>query len=238
MLILQIMRKTPKGTLIYEKGEDIIREGETGKSIYFLISGKIGVYKGDNMIGTIEKPNSPIGEISAILGTKRTATCKAIEGSELIAYNGGIDEIVSKYPKTAKAIIVNLAERVAKSTEKLSNIESKTEEKTRAKEETKEEVPENSDIFEKVFQLSPEKINRFVSLLSEKELAVILANTDKSSQGKLSKFVSSRKMESIKDLIAYYSKNPLSSAELEVLKDKISDIISAFMEEEANGRRM
>lgn len=225
------MHKTHKGTLIYEKGEEIIREGETGKSIYFLVSGKIGIYKGDDMIGIVDKPNSPIGEISAILGTKRTATCKAVERSELVVYNGGIDEIVSKYPKTAKAIIVNLAERVAKSTEKLS--------KTRAERETekkiREEKTKGSDLFQQILELPPEKISKFISLLSEKELAVILANKD--SQEKLSRFVSSRKMEAIKDLVIYYSKNPLSSAEMEVIKDKISDIISAFAEEERKDGR-
>ncbi|MCS7213631.1 MAG: Crp/Fnr family transcriptional regulator [Candidatus Calescibacterium sp.] len=225
------MQKTPRGTIIYEKGENIIKEGETGKSIYFLISGKIGVYKGENLVGTIDKPNSPIGEISAILGTKRTATCVALEKSEVVAYNGGIDEIVTKYPKTAKAIIVNLAERVAKSTERLSGVDEKTKEEPKKTENKTETHQANGNVFSQISELPPEKISKFLTAFSEKELAVILANIDKNSKDKISKFISSRKMEALEDLISYYTKNALSSAEMEVLKDKISDIISAFKEE-------
>lgn len=230
------MHKTPKGTLIYDSGECIIKEGELSKTIFFLISGKVGVYKGGDLIGVIDKPNSPIGEISAILGVKRTATCIALERSELVAYKGGIDEIVEKYPKTAKAIIINLAERVARTTERITRKEeNKTEsssDEIRAGAGKKEEKQKSEDsVFGQILELPQDKIGKFLSLISEKELAVIIANLSESSRDKLSKFIPSRKMQAIEDLVIFYSKNGLSSAEMAVLREKISDMIAAFYEE-------
>lgn len=232
------MQKTPKGTIIYDKGESIVREGETGKTIYFLVSGKVGVYKGDDLIEVIENPNSPIGEISAILGIGRTATCVALERSEVVAYKGGIDEIVEKYPKTAKAIIVSLAERVARSVERFvrrENVQKEKEKKDRTSEVMSREESigsERKNVFLHILEFPPEKINKLLSLLSEKELAVILSKTDNSFKDRLSKFISSRKMQAIEDLVAYYSKNSISSAEMKMLEEKVCDIILAFREEE------
>lgn len=219
------MQKTSRGTIVYDKGEVIIKEGNTGKAIYFLISGKIGVYKGKKLIGVIDKPNSPIGEISAILGTKRTATCIALERSEVAVYKGGIDEIIAKYPKTTKAIIVNLAERVAKSTQKISEIKKEEEEEKKEEERIEENFSDISDI-------PPEKLSGVISLLSEKELALLMAESEKFKE-KISKLLSSRKFQSIQDLVEYYSRNGVSQAEIEVVKQKVEDIISAISEEEA-----
>lgn len=234
------MKKTDKGTLIYQKGETIIREGEKDKTIYFLVSGKVGIYKGKKLVSTIDKPNSPIGEISAILETPRTATCIALEESELVAYKGGIDEIISKYPKTTKAIIKSLAERVARSTEELGNAQSETQnfqpsfeansQKTQKQELENEEV--KIENFSVISEIPDEHLQKFISTLTEKELAIILTNSSDKIKGRIEKYISKRKMESLKDLMIFYSKNGLSKAEIEVLHRKIEEIAEAIREAE------
>ena len=240
------MQRKPNGVVIYEPGEQIIKEGEKDKTIYFLISGKIGVYKSGKLIGIIDKPNSPVGEISAILGTERTATCIATERSQLVEYKGGIDEILSKYPKTAKMILVSLAERVAKSSQAVSLASepsaakgSSNEVLSRA-EGSKDEANLSTNVttqksspefLNKLDRITEEDIPKILKVLSEKELSFILSKADGSLKAKLRKFISERKLKMIEDLITYYSKNHLSSAEYKILEDKIDDIVSAILEE-------
>jgi CRP-like cAMP-binding protein len=233
------MKKTDKGTVIYQKGETIIREGEKDKTIYFLVSGKVGIYKGRKLISVLDKPNSPIGEISAILETPRTATCIALEESELVAYKGGIDEIIAKYPKTTKAIIKSLAERVAKSTEELGNIQSEnqTDSQPSAQKMQKEEKEVESQTSQKenfsiISEIPDEYLQKFLSTLTEKELAIILTKSSDKIKSRIEKHISKRKMDSLKDIIIFYSKNGLSNAEIEVLHKKIEDVAQAIAEAE------
>ncbi len=240
------MEDTKKGTLIFREGEVLIREGEKDKTIYFLISGKIGVYKGGRLIGMIDKPNSPIGEISAILGSERTATCVAMERSEVVAYKGGIDEIIAKYPKTTKAIIKNLAERVATSTEKLSGASYASESTEIAKVKDintdKGKIPSeskgggkseqhNADLSSYLMKIPDEYMMKVMKYFTEKELAIVLSRANSDVREKVKKFVSDRKMESIDDLIHHYSSKGISAAELHLIEEKLRDMLSAVQEE-------
>jgi CRP-like cAMP-binding protein len=56
------------------------------------------------------------GEISSILKKPRTATLVALEPTEVIHINAELDELIAKHPDVARKIIVNLAERLAKTT--------------------------------------------------------------------------------------------------------------------------
>jgi CRP-like cAMP-binding protein len=227
------MKKTSKGTLIYQKGEVIIKEGENDKSIFFLVSGKVGVYKGKNLVSVINQPNSPIGEISAILGVPRTATCVAMEDSEVVVYKGGIDEIISKFPKTAKAIIKNLAERLAKSTELGTRTEkpdvSENPHTAATVEPAVSRTSNNNLPVLRIFKEIPDdKLPKIMGYLSEKEIALSLCASLPDVREKLGKFLSSRRVEAIKDIMSFYSKSGWSEADIRILEEKIKDIIHAI----------
>ena len=112
-------KDTPKGTRIYEKNSVIIKEGEKDDTIFFLKSGKVGVYKGDKQIGIISKTGESFGEISAILGIPRSATCIALEEVEVYAYTGGIEKILKEHQTIARRIIEVLAERLVITDQKI-----------------------------------------------------------------------------------------------------------------------
>jgi CRP-like cAMP-binding protein len=228
------MKKTNKGTLIYDKGETIIREGEKDKSIFFLISGKIGVYKGDKLVAYISQPNSPIGEISAILDTPRTATCIALEESELVVYKGGIDEIITKFPKTAKAIIKNLAERLAKSTSSYieggdSHHIAHTKQGSVPSSDSSEAYSSKS-MFELLQGVPDELFLKIISNLNEKELALTFHLSPKNVKARFQRFLPSRKLETLKDIIGYYSKFGYSEVEIKTLEEKVGELAQVIQQ--------
>jgi CRP-like cAMP-binding protein len=229
------MKKTNKGTLIYDKGETIIREGEKDKSIFFLISGKIGVYKGDKLVACISQPNSPIGEISAILDTPRTATCIALEESELVVYKGGIDEIITKFPKTAKAIIKNLAERLAKSTSSYieggdSHHIAHTIKQGSVPSSDSSEAYSSKSMFELLQGVPDELFLKIISNLNEKELALTFHLSPQNVKARFQRFLPSRKLETLKDIIGYYSKFGYSEVEIKTLEEKVVELAQVIQQ--------
>ena len=72
----------------YGAGEVIVREGETGSSMFLVESGRVGVSihgaGGDSRKLAILDPGSSFGEISLLTGEPRTATVRALTESWLI----------------------------------------------------------------------------------------------------------------------------------------------------------
>jgi CRP/FNR family cyclic AMP-dependent transcriptional regulator len=62
----------------YQDGEAIIQEGEQDPWVYFLLSGKIRISKGDHEIGKIEKKGEIFGEMRIIDSLARSASVSAI----------------------------------------------------------------------------------------------------------------------------------------------------------------
>jgi len=61
----------------YDKGEVIMQEGDIGDCVYFIINGKVGIYKGKTKVNTLGPPHS-IGEKALETDCTRTATIKAL----------------------------------------------------------------------------------------------------------------------------------------------------------------
>lgn len=101
----------------YIAGTTIAQEGETARKLFFLVEGKIGIFKGDTKLTEFDKEGTIVGEMSLILKQPRTASIKAITNVQVLEIEGSIEEIVQMYPDTAKKIIKSLAERLAKATE-------------------------------------------------------------------------------------------------------------------------
>jgi len=61
----------------YQKGDALFVEGDESQDLYFLVSGHLEVLKGDKKIAEITEPGALFGELSFLLGAKRTATIQA-----------------------------------------------------------------------------------------------------------------------------------------------------------------
>jgi CRP-like cAMP-binding protein len=101
------------------KEEYLAREGEESVGWFVLISGRIGVFKKDLQVAEFTQRGTVVGELSGILNKPRTASLKALEPTEVLVIESGLDELVVKHPDVTKKILFNLAERLAQTTENL-----------------------------------------------------------------------------------------------------------------------
>jgi CRP/FNR family cyclic AMP-dependent transcriptional regulator len=82
----------------YQDGEAIIQEGEQDPWVYFLLSGKIRISKGDHEIGKIEKKGEIFGEMRIIDSLARSASVSAIGKTVCLAVNTTAKNRLSTYP--------------------------------------------------------------------------------------------------------------------------------------------
>src|SRR5512135_789184 len=108
-----------QGRRIYKKGEVIIQEGDYSFDWFVLFHGKVGVFRGANLISQFHERGTIFGEMSGILARPRTATMKAMEDSEVMVIQSSVDEVIRNHPEIAHKILINLAERLAKTTDEL-----------------------------------------------------------------------------------------------------------------------
>jgi len=107
---------------VFAKGETLLRQGESGSSMYYLMAGKVGVYLD---YGTpSEKKLSELteqqffGEMSLLSGESRSATVVALEddtcAQEISKEN--FKEFCADHPDQVFAIMQQLSERLRKAT--------------------------------------------------------------------------------------------------------------------------
>ncbi|MDR1164276.1 MAG: type IV-A pilus assembly ATPase PilB [Deltaproteobacteria bacterium] len=108
---------------VFENGDVIIKEGNTDTSFYKLIQGCLEVYKGQNLIAEISQTNTYFGEMSSLIGSRRSATIKS-QGRSIVKIFPGdkLGEVLDNYPDIAKQIINTLVLRLNDSGNRLSEM--------------------------------------------------------------------------------------------------------------------
>ena len=98
---------------IFKAGETLFLEGDDTQDIYFLISGKAAVLKGKKRITEISDKGSVFGEMSFLLGEKRTATVKAINDIKTIRIpKEELTSFISEFPEVVREFAKFLAKRL------------------------------------------------------------------------------------------------------------------------------
>lgn len=103
--------------LTFGPDEPIIREGETGDSIYIITSGRVLVTTtNDGMrvrLAELEV-NDFFGEVSFLTGKRRTADVTAVETTTVMVFSRfEMDELIKKYPGVERVLRMFQKERVA-----------------------------------------------------------------------------------------------------------------------------
>ena len=101
----------------YSVGDTIIGIGDPADGFYILLAGKIGVYKKDLAVAEVNMAGTVFGELGCILNIPRTATLQALEPTSVLFVKMTIDELVEKHPQFAKRLLVDLADRLTRTTE-------------------------------------------------------------------------------------------------------------------------
>ena len=103
----------------YAKDEVIASEGETSVGWFVLLEGKVAVVKHDLKIAEFEQRGMVLGELSGILNKPRTASLVAMEPTRIAFIDSGLDQLIVDHPDVTRKILINLAERLAKTTDDL-----------------------------------------------------------------------------------------------------------------------
>ncbi|MFZ4621172.1 MAG: Crp/Fnr family transcriptional regulator [Bacteroidota bacterium] len=103
----------------FKKDEIITKEGELAFDWYVLVSGRVGVFKGELQMNEFSERGVIFGELSGLLARPRTATMRALEDSEVMVVESSIDEVIRNHPDIANKILISLAERLAKTTDEM-----------------------------------------------------------------------------------------------------------------------
>lgn len=101
----------------FEPGATVFRKGDTGSSMFLVLSGTVGVSDQDMADGTLIDTMGPgdfFGEMALIANTPRSATVCALEAAELVAIDKPRFRIsIHKNPELAIAVINTLMARLA-----------------------------------------------------------------------------------------------------------------------------
>ena len=86
---IKVSNATPRifsdqGVITLSVGEEVFREGEASNDLYYIISGRLGVYRGELHLATLTPDDIFIGEMSFLLGNTRSATVKALSAVQLV----------------------------------------------------------------------------------------------------------------------------------------------------------
>lgn len=93
-------------------GDLLFKEGDVGNDLYVLLEGAVEVLLGDRCVATIDEEGAFLGELSALLGTRRTATLRAIAPTSCLRFAGDLDESFFSEPALAAKLARTLAKRL------------------------------------------------------------------------------------------------------------------------------
>ena len=105
--------------LVNFKSDDIVfLEGDDSQDLYVLVSGQVAVFKGDKIIRELTKPGSLFGEVSFLLGNRRTASVRAKDDVTLVRIpKEEIAPFLVEFPDAAREITRHLAHWLAETSQ-------------------------------------------------------------------------------------------------------------------------
>jgi PAS domain S-box-containing protein len=104
-------------TISFTRGDTLFSEGEASQDLYILVSGELEILKGNKRVATIHESGSSFGEMSFLLGDRRTATVKATKDGKAIRIPAAEGERIFKaFPALAIEIPRILARRLQETT--------------------------------------------------------------------------------------------------------------------------
>jgi CRP-like cAMP-binding protein len=114
---------------LYQEGEVIIEEGTSGNDIFMLVESENGllVTRQGKEVGRISRPGEYFGEMSGLLGEKRTATVRSLGTSLVQRFPGeDLDATLMAYPCLARWMIDILASRLLAANRRIVGLTDKT----------------------------------------------------------------------------------------------------------------
>jgi len=97
----------------FKRGEILFHEGDDSQNLYVLLEGKLDVLKGQQVINTIAEPGVVFGEMSFLLGARRTASVRAEEDGRAVSIpREQINRFLEDHPELGHQMTRLLARRL------------------------------------------------------------------------------------------------------------------------------
>lgn len=105
--------KLDKYVVRFETGQTVFLEGDDSQDVYIVVEGKVGIFKGTKEIAEISGEGSVFGEMSFLLGERRTATVKAVTDLKVIKLpKEEIPNFLVEFPEAVGEFARDLAKRL------------------------------------------------------------------------------------------------------------------------------
>lgn len=114
-------------TLVLKKGQLVFQEGDTSKAMYLVKKGSIRIFKKKGTavteIGTVNV-GEILGELAFLDGLPRSASCEALNDSELVEISGqAFTQTLSGIPDWLKALLKTIVGRLRAASNKIRQLE-------------------------------------------------------------------------------------------------------------------
>lgn len=97
----------------FHQGQTLFLEGEESQDLYILVEGELDVLKGEQVISILSDPGAVFGEMSFLVGDKRTATIRArSQGKALLVPRQDIGRFLQEFPELGQNMAQILAQRL------------------------------------------------------------------------------------------------------------------------------
>jgi CRP/FNR family transcriptional regulator, cyclic AMP receptor protein len=111
-------------TVVWERGETVFEEGERGHECYVLHTGAVRIVRrfadGRRIHLARFGPGDVVGELALFDGERRSATVEAVEPTVAVVLDGDhVMAILRNDPEAALSVVIDLAERLRASNERL-----------------------------------------------------------------------------------------------------------------------
>ncbi|MDR2142912.1 MAG: cyclic nucleotide-binding domain-containing protein [Treponema sp.] len=104
-------------------GDTVINEGDPSDFLYYIASGKYGVFHNGQQVGTLSPQDIFMGEMSFLLNEHRSATVKATsQGKLILLARESFINVIREYPYYGIFLSKLLAKRLVRSNEQNSRI--------------------------------------------------------------------------------------------------------------------
>lgn len=105
-------------------GEVIVEQGDTGTTMFLVMTGKVAIETSGGPRGSIHLAElgrgACIGEVSVLTGSARTATVKAVDDVQLVAFESHrIQRVIDAHPKVRELLEAMIEGRARDTVEKL-----------------------------------------------------------------------------------------------------------------------
>ncbi len=115
-----------KSSVFVPEGSILFYEDDRSRDCYVLLNGEAEVLKSGRQVAVISDAGSFIGEMSALLNAPRTATIRAVRNSTFLRIaEADFHSFLKRHPEMSYQLAVTLAQRLDKTTRRLTEAQAK-----------------------------------------------------------------------------------------------------------------